>query len=97
MSRREFQFVEGPSSKFRTIELSGSSFTVNWGRIGTNGQSQTKEFSSDAEASKQYEKLVAEKLKKGYTEVGGGAAVAFLRRHPRRPQPGQRPRRRLRQ
>jgi predicted DNA-binding WGR domain protein len=72
MNRREFQFVEGSSRKFWAIELNGSSFTLNWGRIGTSGQTQTKEFASDAEAGKQYEKLVAEKVKKGYSEVGGG-------------------------
>src|SRR5579862_3430702 len=76
MSRREFQLVEGASSKFWAIERNGSSFTLTWGRIGTTGQTQTKEFASDAEAGKQYEKLVAEKVKKGYGEVGGGATGA---------------------
>lgn len=76
MSRREFQFIEGASKKFWAIELSGSSFTVQWGRIGTQGQTQTKEFSSDAEANKQYTKLIAEKTNKGYVEIGASAAVA---------------------
>jgi predicted DNA-binding WGR domain protein len=76
MNRREFQLVEGSSSKFWVIEFRGSSFTVTWGRIGTNGQTQSKEFGSDAEAAKQCEKLVAEKLKKGYGEVGGGNGAA---------------------
>jgi predicted DNA-binding WGR domain protein len=69
MGRREFQFVEGSSSKFWAIELDGNRFTVTWGRIGTAGQTQTKEFSTDAEAKKQYDKMIAEKEKKGYTET----------------------------
>ncbi|MCI0702460.1 MAG: WGR and DUF4132 domain-containing protein [Planctomycetia bacterium] len=68
MSRREFQFSEGKSHKFWTIELSGKSHTVNFGKIGTTGQTQTKDFTSEDEAKKSYEKLIAEKVKKGYVE-----------------------------
>lgn len=70
MARREFQFQDGSSDKFWTIELEGKSFTVQFGRTGTAGQSQTKDFSSSADAEKACEKLIAEKVKKGYQEVG---------------------------
>jgi predicted DNA-binding WGR domain protein len=76
MARREFHFVEGTSKKFWVIDLKGSEFTVDWGRIGTAGQTKTKKFGSEAEAKKQYDKLVAEKTGKGYTEVGGAGATA---------------------
>lgn len=72
---REMMFQEGTSNKFWRIELSGSSHTVTFGKVGTNGQTQTKEFDSDAEAAKSYDKLVAEKLKKGYQETGSSAAA----------------------
>ena len=74
MSRREFQFADEKSDKFWHIELEDSSFTVHFGRTGTNGQTQTKEFGSAEAAKKEYDKLIAEKVKKGYTEttVGGG-------------------------
>ncbi len=75
MSRREFTFVEGSSSKFWAIEQSGKSFTVTFGRIGTAGQTQTKEFVSDDEAKKAAEKLIAEKTKKGYTETSAASAA----------------------
>ena len=75
MSRREFRLVEGASSKFWAIELKGSSLEVQFGRIGTNGQTQTKDFASEAEAGKQYDELVAEKVKKGYAEVGVAPGV----------------------
>jgi predicted DNA-binding WGR domain protein len=72
MSHREFQFSEGSSNKFWAIEVNGKSQTVNYGRVGTNGQTQTKEFGSEAEAIKASDKLIAEKLKKGYREVTSG-------------------------
>jgi predicted DNA-binding WGR domain protein len=73
MSRREFHFSEGTSNKFWAIELDGTSYAVHFGRIGTDGQWQTKEFSSADEAKKSYEKLIAEKVKKGYQEVAASA------------------------
>lgn len=76
MSRREFRFVEGSSSKFWAIEQTGKGFTVTFGRIGTAGQTQTKEFGSEDEAKKTAEKLIAEKTKKGYTEVGAQPAAS---------------------
>ncbi len=39
---RTFEFKDSKSNKFWNIELSGSSFTVTFGRIGTNGQAQAK-------------------------------------------------------
>ncbi|MBY0523277.1 MAG: DUF4132 domain-containing protein [Gemmataceae bacterium] len=74
MSRREFQLVEGSSSKFWAIDQDGNAFTVAFGRIGTAGQTQTKEFASEAKAKEACEKLIAEKIKKGYVETGAAAA-----------------------
>ena len=76
MSRREFHFADEKSNKFWAIELNGTNFSVNYGRTGTAGQSQTKEFASEAEAKKQYDKLVEEKVKKGYVEAGGSGGGA---------------------
>jgi predicted DNA-binding WGR domain protein len=67
--RREYQLVEGSSKKFWAIELDGSKYTVQFGRIGTAGQTQTKEFKTSEQARKAYEKLVHEKLGKGYRRV----------------------------
>lgn len=43
--------------------------TVRYGRIGTAGQTQTKTFSDEARATREVQKLIAEKVKKGYFEV----------------------------
>jgi uncharacterized protein (TIGR02996 family) len=42
---------------------------VTFGKVGTKGQTQTKSFSDQDKARKAYEKLIAEKLDKGYTET----------------------------
>src|SRR5262245_22524847 len=73
---RRFEFSEGSSNKFWEIELSGKSHTVTYGKIGTAGQTKTKDFADAAAAQKDHDKLVAEKTKKGYTEVTKGAAAA---------------------
>jgi predicted DNA-binding WGR domain protein len=72
---RRFELVEGSSSKFWEIGLEGSSFTVVYGRIGTSGTTQTKSFDDDTKAKKEHDKLVAEKTKKGYSEVGADASA----------------------
>ncbi len=69
MSRKLFHFSEGTSSKFWEIRLYGNSFTVCFGKIGTSGQTQTKEFDSDQKAIAAHQKLIDEKVKKGYVQV----------------------------
>lgn len=63
-----YELSEGTSNKFWEINLAGKSFTTTYGKIGTTGQTTIKTFGSDAEAKKEYDKIVAEKVKKGYVE-----------------------------
>ncbi len=66
MTKREFTLSDGKSDKFWNIEINGNEFTVNYGKTGASGQSQTKIFDDDETARKAADKLVAEKTKKGY-------------------------------
>lgn len=66
---RRFEFTEGGSKKFWEIGQTGGDMTVRYGRIGTNGQTQTKTFPDEARAAREVQKLIAEKVRKGYTEV----------------------------
>ncbi|MCS6865542.1 MAG: WGR domain-containing protein [Gemmataceae bacterium] len=66
---RTFQLSDAKSHKFWNIDVQGHRFTVSFGKIGTAGQSQTKTFASAEEAQKEAEKLIREKLKKGYVET----------------------------
>jgi predicted DNA-binding WGR domain protein len=83
--RRDLIFMDAKSSKFWSIQQAGSSHTVTYGRIGSKGQSATKSFSDEQSARKDAEKLIREKLSKGYVdapssgsdEAGGLDSVAF--------------------
>jgi predicted DNA-binding WGR domain protein len=71
-----YEFKEGTSNKFWEITLDGSSFTTKYGKVGTDGQETIKEWDSDDKAKKEHDKLIAEKVKKGYKLVSGGAPAA---------------------
>jgi len=62
-------FQKDNSHKFWNINVEGNTHTVHYGRVGTAGQSKTKEFTDEAAALKNANKLVASKLKKGYKEA----------------------------
>jgi DNA ligase-1 len=68
---RHFELVEGKSSKFWEIQVDGCQVTVRFGRIGTTGQTQVKDFDDEAAALGHADKLIQEKTKKGYTETAG--------------------------
>lgn len=67
--KRNFIFTDEKSNKFWTIEVADNSYTVNYGKVGTGGQTQTKDFTDEASCLKAVNKLIAEKTKKGYIEV----------------------------
>ena len=71
MAARYFEFIGGNSRKFWEITVTGSEVTVRFGRIGTDGQSQTKSFADEAAAARHAETLIAAKTKKGYVEAAG--------------------------
>ena len=68
MNRREFHFVEGASSKFWAVSVADDTMAVQFGKIGTAGQTQEKNFSNPDAARKAADKLIAEKTAKGYQE-----------------------------
>lgn len=70
-STRRFEMVEGSSSKFWEVSVDGASFTVAYGRIGTPGTRKSTACASPEVAAAEAEKLIREKLKKGYSEAGG--------------------------
>lgn len=76
MNRRELVFMDSTSNKFWHIELSSNSHTVTYGRSGTDGQTKTKEFASEEAAKKDFDKLVAAKMKKGYVDASSATASA---------------------
>jgi predicted DNA-binding WGR domain protein len=73
VSFREFEYADGKSFKFWKIALQDSDVVTRYGRIGSEGQETKKDFGSPEKAQKEYDKLVAEKLRKGYVEKAAAA------------------------
>lgn len=67
--KRVFVFQDFKSQKFWSIEVVGTDVTVNYGKLGTDGQTQVKNYATTEEAEKAASKLIAEKTKKGYVET----------------------------
>ncbi len=63
------EFHDAKSHKFWQIEVVGNTQKVIFGKVGTDGQSKTKEFSSDEEALKDANKTINSKIKKGYVKT----------------------------
>jgi uncharacterized protein YfeS len=59
------------SHKFWCIDYSGYDFSVNYGKSGSIGKFEIKEFETEEECLKQAEKLIRSKEKKGYVEDTG--------------------------
>lgn len=72
--KRVFVFQDFKSQKFWSVDVQGTDVVVNYGKLGTDGQTQVKNFASPEEAEKAAGKLIAEKTKKGYVETAEEAA-----------------------
>jgi predicted DNA-binding WGR domain protein len=59
-------FTDQTSNKFWEAAVDGVKLVVRFGRIGTKGQIQLKTFNTEADAIREKEKLVREKVGKGY-------------------------------
>lgn len=66
--KRYFEFQDSKSYKFWQVEVEGKDFTVTYGKIGTPGLAKVTSCASPEDAKKKSEKLVSEKVKKGYVE-----------------------------
>jgi predicted DNA-binding WGR domain protein len=75
---RQFQYSEGTSNKFWEISRSGPDVTVRFGRIGSAGKAERKRFSDEPAAIRHMERLIGEKLKKGYREKKGVKQREFV-------------------
>lgn len=72
LPRRPLMLREDGSNKYWIAELSGKSWTVRWGKRGTQGQTKTYSFESAEAAKKNFSKKVEEKLDKGYVDAPPG-------------------------
>ncbi|NMQ19992.1 WGR domain-containing protein [Candidatus Competibacter phosphatis] len=65
-------FQDSKSNKFWRARCIGNNLEVNFGRIGSQGQSQAKRYDSPEDAARELEKQAREKYKKGYVDGDGG-------------------------
>lgn len=68
-TKRRFEFTGGSSDKFYEVSVNDNEVSVRFGRNGTDGQSSTKTFGDNEAAERHAEKLIREKVAKGYIEV----------------------------
>jgi predicted DNA-binding WGR domain protein len=69
------------SKKFWEVEVKGKSVYVRYGRIGTDGVTTIKKFSTVSGAEDFASKAVAEKIKKGYQEAASSELKIFVEFH----------------
>ena len=65
-----FELKDEQSNKFWEVQVQGKTLRVNFGRMGTEGQSKSKAFANPQQATAEMEKLIREKTAKGYVEIG---------------------------
>lgn len=73
---RRWEFSDGSSDKFWEAAVDGSSVQVRFGRSGTQGQSQTRDFDSAELAAAYLAKAISEKERKGYRQSTQAAPEA---------------------
>lgn len=67
--RKYLECKDGKSNKFWRVETEGKVVTITFGKIGTDGHIQIKNYSTAEEAEKEATKYMNGKMKKGYQEV----------------------------
>lgn len=73
---RRFEFTGGTSNKFWEVSMpTPYRVATKWGRIGSDGQTQIKSFDSLVTALEHFNRVIDEKLRKGYREVTGPEAA----------------------
>jgi predicted DNA-binding WGR domain protein len=68
-------FTDARSNKFWRARVEGGALHINYGRVGTDGQTSVKDLGTAAAATAALAKQADGKRRKGY-EDGGGAAPA---------------------
>ena len=73
--RRYFINQAGEANKFWNVEIDDASYTVTFGKIGTQGRQNSKTLADAAYCEAEVAKLIADKMRKGYREIREGEAA----------------------
>ncbi len=74
---RRFEFIGGKSAKFWQIRQTGSELTLGSGRLHRGGKEQIQSFPTPKAAAEHMQKLIDQKLAKGYVEVSKAYVITF--------------------
>jgi predicted DNA-binding WGR domain protein len=85
-------FTDDRSNKFWRGRTEGGSMYINYGRVGTGGQTSVKDLGSPAEAAAELAKQADGKRRKGYVDAEGGAAAPVAPVEVAEPEPPPGPR-----
>jgi predicted DNA-binding WGR domain protein len=72
---RYFEFTDDKSNKFWEITLCDDRHSVRFGRIGSKGQEVARSFAEARQAHADFERLIRQKVAKGYREKKPGTSV----------------------
>ena len=67
--KKSFIYKDEKSNKFWKVFVEGKTLTVVFGKVNTAGRTNTKDFATAEDAEKEAEKLIKEKVRKGYRET----------------------------
>jgi predicted DNA-binding WGR domain protein len=67
--KRKFVYQSDTSNKFWNISIEEQTQIVNFGKLNTKGRETVKGFENKENCLHQSNKLIQQKLKKGYTEI----------------------------
>jgi predicted DNA-binding WGR domain protein len=68
--RRELVYA---SEKFWTLELDGKTHKIHFGKVGSAGQHKIKRYPNEATAKRDFDVVVAKKIKEGYRDASDKA------------------------
>jgi predicted DNA-binding WGR domain protein len=86
LSRCELVSDRDGSNKFWTLELDGKTHKIHFGKVGSAGQKKVKRYASEGAAKKDFDVVVAKKIKEGYRDAGGKAAKTSKTAKPEKPE-----------
>lgn len=69
MSARRFEYIQGNQAKYWEVDRRGSTITTWAGKIGGTATPKTKSFDDYMAAEREFDRLIRDKLRRGFTEV----------------------------
>lgn len=73
---RRFEYIHANQAKFWEVSRRGATLTVKSGRIGGGAKERTKQLADFMAAEQEFDRLIRDKLRRGYVEVHAATDVS---------------------